>query len=162
MYKFNILRKIDTEKWDNDLMESNYATFFQSAKFLTVQSQGNYPLFLYVLDESDNIQGQLGLTIRKSYTPYSTQKLKRFTKIISNLGARGTWVAGPIIHSKDKKIRIKILQTFLNALEIIAKKNNLMIVDGYSPPQDLLIDQKYRQEFERSGYKTFASLYPKN
>lgn len=154
MYKFSILKEVNAKEWDNNLKKSNYATFFQSAKFLTIQSQGNYPLFLYVLDDDDNIQGQLGLTIRKSYTSYSTQKLKRFTKIISNLGARGTWVAGPIIHSKDKKIRIKILQTFLNALEVIAKKNNLMLVDGYSSPQDLLIDRKYKQEFERMGYKT--------
>ena len=153
MYKFYISRDIDPEKWDSNLIESNYATFFQSAKFLGIQNQSKYPLYIYVLDENGDVKGQLGLIITKSYTPYSTNKLNKLTKMISTLGTRGTWVAGPIIHSNDKKTRIKILQTFINALEIIAKKNNLTIIDGYSPPQDLLIDQKYQSEMEVNGYK---------
>jgi len=153
MYKFSISRDIDPEKWDSDLIKSNYATFFQSAKFLGTKIQGKYPIFLYILDENDNVKGQLGLIITKSYTPYSTKKLNNFTKMISNLGTRGTWVAGPIIHSNDKKTRIKILQSFINALEAIAKKNSLMIIDGYSPPQDLLVNQEYQNQFVMNGYK---------
>ena len=153
MYKFSILKEVNAEEWDDNLKKSNCATFFQSAKFLEVQSKGRHPLFLYVLDENDKIKGQLAITITKSYTPYSTNKLNKFTKMISNLGARGTWVAGPIIHSNDKLTRIKILKTFLNALEIVAQKNKLTIIDGYSPPQDLQVDQNYKNEFKMNGYK---------
>jgi len=154
MYKFNILKDVDVEKWDYNLSKSNYATFFQSSKFLKIQMKDKFPLFVNVVDDNDEIKGQLGLTIIKSQTTYSTKKLDKFTKLISKLGNRGTWVAGPIIFSNDEKIREEILQTFMIALDLIAKEYNLTIIDGYSPPQDLLVNKNYIEEFKKKGYQT--------
>ena len=41
----------------------------------------------------------------------------------------------------------------MNALDEIANKFNLMIIDGYSTPQDQLIDDEYLKTFRKNGYK---------
>ncbi len=153
MYEFEILRKVDNAKWNNQLLNCKYSTFFQTAEFLTEDGSDKYPLFLYVYNKRGDIAGQLGMTIIKTKTGYSTSTLKKIVEIASKLGNRGTWVSGPIIHTEDIESRIKILQTILRALKVVTKENNLMLIGGYSPPQDYLVDEKYKNEFQKEGYQ---------
>ena len=71
----------------------------------------------------------------------------------SKIGGRGSWTSGPIIHSNDKSIRTKVIQTLFLALDKVVQDHNLMILDGYTPPQDFDVDQTYLTEFEKNGFK---------
>lgn len=152
MYEFDILKKVDTKKWDNDLLKCDYSTFFQTAEFLTQEDSERYPIFIYIYDDKGETKGQLGLTINKSKKGYSSNTMNKIIRLASKLGNRGTWVSGPIIHSKENSDRKEILKTILQALETVIKENNLMILDGYSPPQDLLLNNDYKIEFKKNGY----------
>jgi hypothetical protein len=152
MYEFEILKKVDNTKWNRQLLNCKYSTFFQTAEFLTEDSPGKYPLFLYVYNNNGDVVGQLGITIVKTKRGYSTYTLKKIIETASKLGNRGTWVSGPIIHTEDVESRIKILQSILKALKVIIKENNLMVIGGYTPPQDFHVDEKYKQEFLKEGY----------
>ena len=162
MFDFEILKKVDATKWDNQLTKSNYATFFQAVEYLSTDSDNKFPLFFYVYDKNGDVKGQLGLMITKTQRAYSSPLLKKYMENISKLGNRCTWVAGPIIHSSDQSLRIEILQTFIKALDVVSKQNNIMLLDGYSPPQDLNVEQNYKIEFQKNGYNirnllTFAT-----
>ena len=113
MYEFEILRKVDHAKWNTKLLNCKYSTFFQTAEFLTEDSPGKYPLFLYVYNNNGDVVGQLGITIVKTKRGYSTSTLKKSRETASKLGNIGTWVSGPIIHTEDVESRIKILQSIL-------------------------------------------------
>ena len=155
MYEFEILKKVDSTKWNTQLLNCKYSTFFQTAEFLTEDSSDKIPLFLYVYNKNGDIVGQLGITIVQTKRGYSTSTLKKIVETASKLGNRGTWVSGPIIHTEDTESRIKILQTILKALKVVIKENNLMVIGGYTPPQDFLVDEKYKHElhavFNRVG-----------
>jgi len=153
MYEFEILKKVDSTKWNTQLLNCKYSTFFQTAEFLTEDSSDKIPLFLYVYNKNGDIVGQLGITIVQTKRGYSTSTLKKIVETASKLGNRGTWVSGPIIHTEDTESRIKILQTILKALKVVIKENNLMVIGGYTPPQDFLVDEKYKHEFIKEGYK---------
>lgn len=152
MFNFKILENVDNEEWLKHLSKSEYTTFYQTAEHLKSDSS-RHPLFVYVYDENHQVKGQLAMTILKKQSAYSTPFLKKYMKTISKLGNRGVWVSGPIIHSDDKKTRLKILSVFLKALDKIATKYNLVLLDGYSPPQDLKIDEDYKQVFKKNGYR---------
>jgi len=151
MYKFEILKKVDKKKWNEDLLKCDYSTFFQTVEFLCTNDSDKYPIFIYIYDEKGETKGQLGITIVKTKKGYATSSSKKIIQLASKLGNRGTWISGPIIHS-NKKSRIEILQTFLKALDVVIKENNLMIIDGYSPPQDPLLDNNYKTEFKKNSY----------
>lgn len=155
MYTYEIMYKADPQKWNKDLIKSNYATFFQTAEYLAQGSRSGkrFPVFIYVADEKGCVCGQLGITVQKYLTPYSTPYLETFSKAVSKFGHRGTWVSGPIIHSNDKTARKEILKIIIKSLEEVAKQNNLIIIDGYSPPQDLRVDESYRNEFQKNNYQ---------
>lgn len=151
MYKYKILDKVEHKEWNSKIKENKLAVFFQNSEFLNSKSSYRFPLFIYIYNETGDVKGQLGLRIVKSQHAYSTSKLQKYTQIISKLGNRGTWVFGPIIHEKEPELRSKIIQKMILALEEIEKKHNLMIIDGYSPPEDN-IDESYVKEFLDNGY----------
>jgi hypothetical protein len=150
--KFKIFQNVNEIEWNNNLLLSDYSTFFQTAEFLSKKSPQRYPVFIYVYNDDNEIQGQLGLMISKSKTGYSTKILKKFVNSLSKIGGRGSWVSGPIIYSDDELIRIEVLQTIFSALEKIAKEHKLMIIDGYTPPQDSKINQNYLNEFTKNDF----------
>ena len=151
--KYKILSHVESEEWNNNLATCDYSTFFQTAEFLSKKDSDRHPVFIYIYDDAENIQGQLGLVISKSRSGHSTKILKKFAKMASKIGGRGSWTSGPIIYSNDKHIRIKVLQTLFLALDEVIQKHKLMILDGYTPPQDFDVDQTYLTEFQKYGFK---------
>lgn len=153
MYNFKILTEVDSHQWNNQLQRTNYSTFFQTVEYLNAEKNSEYfPVFILIEDEKQNVVGQLGLHIIKSAVLYSSSLFQRLLKIMPNLTKRGIWVYGPIIHSTDKKQREEILQTIINAINLVLKKYDLVFVEGFSPPNDLLIDEEYKAVFKKNGY----------
>lgn len=152
MYTFEIMKKVDSKIWNSQLKKCNYATFYQTVECQKSDST-RFPLFIYIYDKNGSIAGQLAITVLKIQSVYSTSFLKKYVEVISKIGNRGFWANGPIIHSNNKKNRKQILEIFMNALDEIANKFNLMIIDGYSTPQDQLIDDEYLKTFRKNGYK---------
>jgi len=150
--KFKIISNVNQKEWNEYLQLSDYSTFFQTAEFLLKKNSERYPLFIYIYNDSDEIQAQLGMMISKSKSGYSTKILKKLVNLSSKIGGRGSWVSGPIIHSNDESIRTEILRTLFSALDKIAKDHKLMIIDGYTPPQDFQINEKYVDEFKKNGF----------
>jgi len=144
---------VESKEWNQNLLKSSYSTFFQTKDYLSYKDPKKFPKFIQVINEKNEIVGQLGVMIIKERGGYSTKFLKQVTKIASKLGGRGSWVSGPIIFSDQKKARLEILNLIIKALDKIAKENNLMIIDGYSPPQDFLVDKDYKEKFRKNGYK---------
>ena len=100
--KFKIISNVNQKEWNEYLQLSDYSTFFQTAEFLLKKNSERYPLFIYIYNDSDEIQAQLGMMISKSKSGYSTKILKKLVNLSSKIGGRGSWVSGPIIHSNDE------------------------------------------------------------
>jgi len=153
MYNLKILNEIESSKWDKDLVNCEYSNFFQSGEYLLSESGADkFPIFIYVTDEFGALKGQMGIIVHKSPLIYSANLLKIFAKIFSKLGNRITWVCGPIIHSNDKNSRIEILHAMIKSLDTISEKHNVILIDGYTPPQDVTIDEFYIDEFRKNNY----------
>ncbi|OLB92339.1 MAG: hypothetical protein AUH25_00725 [Thaumarchaeota archaeon 13_1_40CM_38_12] len=153
MYKIKIVKEVEPVKWDNELIKGDYSTFFQTAEYLFSESRDErFPIFIYIVDENERIRGQLGLIIRNPINLYSSVIFRKFGKILSKLGSKGIWVSGPIIHTIDERERTEILRKIIESLDSIAREYNLILIDGYSPPQDLLIDKNYLGEFRKNNY----------
>lgn len=153
MYSFNISNEVESEEWDKNLKKSSYSSFFQTAEYLFSESYSGdkFPIFISVFDHIGNIKGQLGIIIQKTPMIYSTKFLRPLGNIVSVFGRRASWIGGPIIHSNEKESREKILKIIIDGLEKVAKENNVIIIDGYTPPQDTQIDNEYKTQF-RNGY----------
>jgi lipid II:glycine glycyltransferase (peptidoglycan interpeptide bridge formation enzyme) len=151
-YRFKIAIDVDEKKWNDDLIKSTYATFFQTYEYLKSDSKDHFPIFIYVTDENDSVVGQLGMQIIGTTMLYSSHFFKKITKFVSSITKRGIWVYGPIIHTNDKSKRLEILQEILNAVDQIAKQYNLVHVEGQTSPLDLLIDNSYKTIFEKNHY----------
>ena len=152
MLKFKILEKIADEQWDEQLLNSDYSTFYQSTKFLET-NDSRFPIFVYILDEKNNVKGQLTLSILKKQSALSSKKLVSYMQKVSSLGNRGTWVSGPIIYSKSEEERVHILEKFFEAINEIIEKYQLILIDGYSPPQDMQINKEYINLFKKNNFK---------
>jgi len=150
--KFKIFEKVVLKEWDDELKKNENSTFFQTAEYMMSHNPEKFPLFMYVYDENNKIVGQLALTIIKTQKPYSSSLLKNYTKLISKLGSRGSWVSGPIIHTKNEQLKKRVIKTFITILDSIAEKYNLMLVDGYSPVQEN-IGEDYKDVFKKNGYQ---------
>ncbi|WP_299290930.1 hypothetical protein [Nitrosopumilus sp.] len=155
MFQFKISKSVDPLEWNQNLLKSEFSTFFQTYEYIQSQSidKDNFPIFIEIFDGENEIKGQLGMIIHKSATVYSSKKLKKIINLFSDLGKRGNWAGGPIIHSKDKKDRLEILKIIILALEKVGRDYNLAVVDGYTPHQDNLIDENIRNEFKKSNYQ---------
>jgi hypothetical protein len=154
MYNFKIITNVNEKKWKFDLLKSNYSTYYQSSEYLQPNSNDEYfPIFINVIDENDNVVGQLGIQIIRTTVQYSSPLLNKFLKLISSLTTRGIWLYGPIIHTDNKKERLKILQSILDANNEIIDKFGLVFLEGFSPPLDELIDENYLEIFQQNNYK---------
>jgi len=152
MYKTKISTSISAKKWNTELLKSDYSTYFQTVEYIQMNDDENFPIFIYVIDQDNKIVGQLGIRIIKTSITYSSPLFRKFLKLISNLTTRGVWVYGPIIHNQDKNKRLQILQTILEANNEIMEKYGLVFLEGFSPPLDKLIDEKYLKIFNDYGY----------
>lgn len=151
MLSFKINVDVDQKNWNDSLLNSKYSTFFQTKEYLESENEFKFPIFIEIF-ENTNLLGQLGLVVIKIKKAYSGNLFQKLFNISSKLGNRATWVSGPIIHNDNKQIRLQVLETILNAIDHITKKYNIMLVDGYSPPQDLIIDEDYLKIFQNHGY----------
>lgn len=166
MMSFKISKDIVSDEWNKNLKKSEYSNFFQTAEYLYSHSDSKkkFPIFINIYDELGNVVGQLGIIIQKSPFIYSAKFLNPLLKIASLLGSRGTWTSGPIVHSKDKKMKMEILRTMIDALEKVSEENNLLIIDGYTSPQDrdINIEQFKNKNFAKIDYITYVLNLNKN
>ena len=155
MLTFQILEKVNPNDWNNDLKKSKFTNFFQTYEYLNTQSNigKRFPLFISIFDEKGETKGQLGLLIQESVTAHSSLQMNRFLNLFSNLAKRGSWVSGPIIHEEDNDTRFEILKSLVLALNEVAKKYNLALIDGYSPPLDTRINSRYLELFKNESYQ---------
>lgn len=154
MYRYKILKDVEVKEWNLNLQKSNYATFFQSAEYLYSHSdsKNKFPLFMYIFNTKQEIKGQLGIVVQKFPQIYSTKLMNPASKIIALLGNRASWVGGPVIHTNEPQSRKEILKKIIEGLDDIAKNNNLIMLDGYTSPQDYTIDDDYKEEFKNADY----------
>ena len=66
-FSYKILYEIQPEEWNKNLKKSNYSNFFQTAEYLYSQKEDlkKFPIFLYILNESGEIKGLLGMVVQK-------------------------------------------------------------------------------------------------
>ena len=138
--------------WNDDLLKSAYSTSYQTADYLTSDLENITPIFIQIVNENNEIVGQLGLRIIDSTVMYSSSLFKRYSKIISNITKRIIWVHGPIIHSKNIEERKNILIKILNEVDEVAQKYNVVHIEGQTSPSDFLIDEDYKKKIGNSGY----------
>ncbi len=168
MLDFSISNSVDSREWNEALKQSEYANFFQTVEYLENQTsfEERTPVFISIRDSSNNIKGQLGLSVVKKIHGKSSSLMDSIITKLSDLGKRATWVNGPILHDSNLKNRSEIIKLILSALEKIGSDYNLTVINGYTPPQDSLIDKNYKEQFKNFGYKienffTFATYLNK-
>ena len=152
-YIFKIETKINPKYWDENLLQSPSSTFYQSVGHLTSTSDQYFPVFISILNENNDIVGQLGINIIQTTVLYSSSIFESLLKIIKKITTRGSWSYGPIIHSTNNSERIQILKTIIEAIDFVSKKYNLVFVSGDTSPFDNLIDEEYKKEFLKNGYE---------
>ncbi len=152
MFNYKILKDVDFEDWNNKLKESSASSFFQTYEYLQCESSSkDFPMFIYVFDEKNEIKAQLGIIVRESISIYSSHILRKCVSNFSSLSRRISWVGGPILHETDNGKRLKIIQELIKALEEISQNFNIAIIDGYTPPYDLLVDD-YLKTLKEGNY----------
>ncbi|MFY9300379.1 MAG: hypothetical protein WAO91_04245 [Candidatus Nitrosotenuis sp.] len=153
-YGFKVASQVDQKRWDEDLMKSQSAYFFQTAEYQSfmANSKNKTPIFISIVDGTGATNGQLGLIIDEIPMTYSTTKLRVLAKGVSKLGKRATWAGGPIIHSGDHESRMRILRTIIEALDFVAQKYNIIMIDGYTSPRDAY-NENFKDELKLNGYK---------
>ena len=68
MYDIKIVTDVVAKEWNSDLSKSNYSTYFQTSEYLQPNSTvGYFPVFVYVVDQNNNVVGQLGIQIIKKW-----------------------------------------------------------------------------------------------
>ncbi len=138
--------------WNNNLLKSKSATFFQSTDYLNSNSKDYFPVFIYIFDQDGNVVGQLGIRIIKTVVRYSSPFFRKLLHLISKITSRGIWLDGPIIHPNDKNMRLEILQKMIEAIKFVAEQYNLVHIEGYTPGYDLEIDNIYKQIFSKNNF----------
>ena len=155
-YHFKILKTVD-EEWNKNLLNCGYSTFFQTREYFISNSLDHFPIFIYVLNEKEEIVGQLAIRIINTSVLYSSSFFKTILNLISKITRRAVWIYGPIIHSDNKNTRLEILQQILTAVERVSEQYDLVHVEGQTPPLDYMIDDDYIQKFEKNKYVKNAS-----
>lgn len=151
MYTF----KIETQagpKWNDSLVKNPAGNFFQNSDYLRSDSENSFPVFISVFDESENLVGQLGISVIKTTVLYSSSLLRSVLHMFSKLTTRGIWLYGPLIQSENQKERMKILEQIIIAVDHVCKKFNLVFMEGYTSPYDNLINEEYVKLFAENDY----------
>ena len=151
MYHFKIETQVDSA-WNQNLIKNNSGNFFQSSDYLTSDSKNFFPVFIYVIDESNKVVGQIGMSIIKTTVLYSSSSFQKILKLITNITRRGIWLFGPILYSDVKKERLEILQQIILAINVVCKKYDLVFIEGYTSPYDRLMDEECLQLFVKNNY----------
>ncbi|PBO85605.1 MAG: hypothetical protein COA77_03230 [Thaumarchaeota archaeon] len=153
MYKIQILTNINGVEWNNELLQSNYSTFYQTFEYLKFNTnQDSFPVYINILDDDEKNVGQLGILIIKTTALYGNPFFRKILKIISSISTRGVWLYGPIIHSKEKEKRKEILKEIIKATQNILEKYNLVFIEGYTSPLDNMMDEDFINEYKKNGY----------
>lgn len=136
-YNFKILKDVDKNEWNNNLLNSPHVTFFQTYEYLMYESkiEGNTPIFITIQNEDEKVVGQLGLIVYKKLSLYSTQKLRTLFNFFPKNQNRATWAEGPTILS-EKQESEKILKQMLKALEKLSVDEKIIVISGYTPHDD--------------------------
>lgn len=156
MYEIIINTSVDVN-WEKNLLKSDYANFYQNSQYIE-SVFGTIPIYISILDDKQNIVGQLGLNIIQTTVQYSGPIFNYFLKLFSNLSKRGIWLFGPIIHTNNEQEKIKILQEIFKAVDIICNKYNLIFVKGFYPPYDFLSTDQITNEFKNNDYLISKSI----
>ena len=146
---------VNSINWNNSLLKSTYSTSYQTAEYLTSDLESITPIFIHVVNTNDEIVGQLGLRIIDTTVMYASPIFKRFSGTISNITKRIIWVYGPIIHSENIEERKNILTKILKEVDEVAKKYDVVYIEGHTSPSDFLIDENYQKIFSNNGYVKF-------
>ena len=152
-YTFTIETKINSKLWNENLSRNSSGTFYQTAENVKSTSDQYFPIFILILNENNEIVGQLTITVTITTVLYSSNVLRLLLKIIKKITTRGSWTYGPVIHSKNNSERIEILKTLLEAIDFVSKKYNLVFVEGDTSPYDNLIDETFKNELVKNGYQ---------
>jgi peptidoglycan pentaglycine glycine transferase (the first glycine) len=141
MFNYKILKDVDNNDWNNQLKESLASSFFQTYEYLQCESSSkNFPMFIYIFDEKNEIKAQLGVIVRQSISIYSSSILRKCFSNFSSLSRKISWAGGPILYEENNIKRLKIIQELIKALEEISQSFNIAIIDGYTPPYDFLVN----------------------
>ncbi len=151
MYTFKIETHVNSD-WNQNLIKNNSGNFFQSSDYLASDLENFFPVFIYVLDESGNVAGQLGISIIKTAVLYSSYSFRTALKLIASISTRGIWLYGPIIYSDIERERLEILQQIIVAVNTVCQKYDLVFIEGYTSPYDKLVDEKHVQLFTKNHY----------
>lgn len=151
-YKYKISTSVNLDEWNNLLKKSGYSSFFQTAQNIVSKPNDTLPFFIMVLDQNEEIKGQLALNIIKTSVMYSSKFLRTLNKMISKITSRIIWVYGPIIHSTNNDERNKILSEILCAVDEISMKYDVVHIEGQTPPYDFSIETNYLKIFEKNNY----------
>jgi hypothetical protein len=162
MFSYKILKDVDFNNWNNQLKKSSTSSFFQTYEYLQCESTSkDFPIFIYIFNEKNEIKAQLGIIVRESISIYSSSILRKCISNFSSLSKKISWAGGPILHEKNNDKREKIIQEIIKALEEIAQKYNVAIIDGYTPPYDFLVNNYLNtlieKKYEVQKFFTFIS-----
>lgn len=116
MSEFKIVYNLDRQKWSDFIYNHPEGNIFQTPEMFEVYRDTNNwePLFLAVIDSSDNVLGILLTVIQKEFRGF-----------LEKLTARAIVWGGPLIINTEK--RIEILKFLLDALDIALKKEAIYI-----------------------------------
>lgn len=159
-----ISEQVDELEWDNALTRSKYSTGFQTANFFKPNKTANNskPIFIIVLDNSNQIVGQLSAVINLHDTRRTSNSISKFLINNFNLSSILSWKHGPIIHDKEnhKEIQSEIFHT----IEKICLEKKISMAKGTSPPLDTNFSEKNFQDFGYSviPWKNYIIDLPQN
>lgn len=139
-FKIEILEKIDEKIWNKKLSSSPESTVYQTTNWshLYKETFDSKPIFILIKNSNEEIVGQLLAFIHNKYFWRNINIISKY--IISKLnGSIISWLYGPIIH--DSSNVDDIISKILTALDEIAKKNNILMIKGSAPPNNLFNDK---------------------
>lgn len=154
-FDVKISSEINESEWNDNLTKSNASTIYQNYHWQNLYREafGSKPFFIYVINESGIVVGQLACLIHKKMlwedTNYFSKKIGTSLKLGNSLW----WYHGPIIH--DQENRNEILSIILSSVDKIAMENKIVNIRGISSP---FLKQFPSKIFEKFGYKPEPKL----
>lgn len=148
LFDTEITNDVDEKEWNRTLLKNPESYAYQTTNFVKTfqDSYNSKPLFISVRNNKSEIVGQLAAIIHKEYLWADANLLlmKIGTKL--NLNSIIRWYYGPIIH--DYSHRNEITEKILIALNNIAKKNKISMIDGSTTPSKISFPEKISQKYK--------------